>query len=82
MFFLAIIGGTHRLSGLRVEGVGFSNREQVEDVIYRAFTQLLPANASFPLARAATIQAARDLFGEGSATERAIIQAWAAVGVE
>jgi thermolysin len=82
MFFLAIMGGTHRLSGLRVDGVGFANREQIEDVIFRAFTQLLPANSSFAVARAATLQAARDLFGAGSRPEQAIIQAWNAVGVE
>jgi thermolysin len=82
MVFLAVMGGTHRLSGLRVDGVGFSNRHQIEDIVYRAFTQLLPANASFSVARAATIQAARDLFGVGSAAEQAIIQAWNAVGVE
>ena len=44
-------------------------------------TQLLPANATFAMARAATIQAARDLFGGGSAAERAVTEAWTAVGV-
>ena len=44
-----------------VQGVGGANREQIEKVIYRAFTQLMPANATFSVARAATIQAARDL---------------------
>jgi bacillolysin len=82
MFFLAVMGGTNRVSGVRVDGVGFANRERIEDVIFRAFTQLLPANASFSLARSATIQAARDLFGAGSTTELAIIQAWNAVGVD
>jgi Zn-dependent metalloprotease len=75
------MGGTNRVSGLTVTGVGFDHRDQIEKVIYRAFTQLLPANATFSVARAATIQAARDLYGAGSPTETAVVQAWTAVGV-
>jgi thermolysin len=80
-FYLAIVGGTNRTSGLSVQGVGLANREQIEKVFYRAFVYMLPASASFATARAATIQAARDLYGVGSAAERAITQAWTAVGV-
>jgi thermolysin len=80
-FYLAIEGGTNRTSGLAVQGVGAANREQIERVFYRAFTQMLPANATFALARQATIQAARDLFGNNSNAERAVTQAWTAVGV-
>ncbi|MBI1876205.1 MAG: M4 family metallopeptidase [Acidobacteria bacterium] len=81
-FYLAIEGGTNRTSGLSVQGVGAGNREQIERVFYRAFTQMLPSNATFAVARAATIQAARDLYGAGSAPERAITQGWTAVGVQ
>lgn len=80
-FYLAVEGGTNRTSGLSVQGVGAANREQIERVFYRAFTQMLPANATFAVARAATIQAARDLFGANSNAERAIAQAWTAAGV-
>ncbi len=80
-FYLAVEGGTNRTSGLSVTGVGAANREQIEKVFYRAFTQLLPSDATFAIARAATIQAARDLYGAGSAAERAVTQAWTAVGV-
>jgi bacillolysin len=80
-FYLSIEGGTNRTSGLAVTGVGGGNREQIEKVFYRAFTQMLPANANFSTARAATIQAARDLYGAGGAVERAVTQAWTAVGV-
>jgi thermolysin len=80
-FYLAIEGGTNRTSGLSVQGVGAANREQIERVFYRAFTQMLPANATFAVARAATVQSARDLFGANSAAERAMTQAWTAVGV-
>jgi Zn-dependent metalloprotease len=41
----------------------------------------MPASSTFSVARAATIQAARDLYGAGSAPERAVTQAWTAVGV-
>lgn len=80
-YYLAIEGGTNRVSGIRVTGVGGANRDHVEKVFYRAFTEMLPSSANFSTARAATIQAARDLDGAGSATEAAVTQAWTAVGV-
>jgi bacillolysin len=80
-FYLAIEGGTNRTSGLQVQGVGAANRQQIENLFYRAFTELLPSNATFSIARVATIQAARDLYGVNSNAERAITQAWNAVGV-
>ena len=80
-FYLAIEGGTNRTSGMTVQGVGATNRDQIEKVFFRAFTTLLPPNATFATARAATIQASRDLYGSGGSVERAITQAWDAVGV-
>jgi bacillolysin len=81
VFYLAIEGGTNRTSGLFVTGVGAANREQIEKVFYRAFVFLLPANATFSTARAATIQAARDLYPTNAAVLNAVTQAWTAVGV-
>ena len=80
-YYLAIEGGTNRTSGLAVQGVGGANRDQIEKVMYRAFTQMMPANATYSVARAVTIQAARDLYGANSNAERAVTQAWTAVGV-
>jgi bacillolysin len=80
-FYLAIEGGRNRVSGITVQGVGAANREQIEKAFYRAFVFLLPASANFSTARAATIQAARDLYGTNSAAAQAITQAWTAVGV-
>jgi thermolysin len=80
-FYLAIEGGTNRVSGLTVSGVGAANREEMEQVFYRAFTVLMTRSADFAAARAATIQSARDLYGAGSAAEQAVTQAWTAVGV-
>jgi len=79
-FYLAIEGGRHRL-GATVQGVGAANREQIERIFYRAFTAFLPPSATFSQARAATIQAARELYSPGSPAETAVIQAWNAVGV-
>ena len=79
-FYLAIEGGRHRL-GATVQGVGGANRAQVERVFYRAFTAFLAPSATFSQARAATIQAARELYGVGGAVETAVTQAWNAVGV-
>jgi Zn-dependent metalloprotease len=81
-FYLAIEGGVNRTSGVSVQGVGGGSREQIEKVFYRAFVFMLPSSATFSTARAATVQAARDLYGAGSAAERAVMQAWTAVGVE
>ena len=80
-FYLAIEGGTNRISGINVKGVGAANRDQIEKVFYRAFTQLMPASATFSTARAVTIQSARDIYGVGSPAESAVTQAWTAVGV-
>ncbi|HEV7500189.1 MAG TPA: M4 family metallopeptidase, partial [Vicinamibacteria bacterium] len=81
-FYLAIEGGQNRTSGLTVQGVGAANREQIEKVMYRGFTLMMPRQANFSIARAVTIQSARDLYGAGSAAERAVTQAWTAVGVQ
>jgi bacillolysin len=81
-FYLAIEGGTNRTSGRSVQGVGASNREQIEKTFFRALTSLMPSSSTFGLTRVATIQAARDLYGTGSAVERAVTQAWDAVGVQ
>jgi thermolysin len=80
-FYLAVAGGTNRVSRLTVTGVGIANMEQMEKVFYRAFTFLMPANSTFVTARAATIQAARDLYPTNAAVVNAVTQAWTAVGV-
>ena len=80
-FYLAVEGGTHRTSGLTVDGVGAASRDQIEKAFYRAFVYLLPSAAGFDTAREATIQSARDLYGAASAAARAVEQAWTAVGV-
>ncbi|PYQ99012.1 MAG: hypothetical protein DMF96_08675 [Acidobacteria bacterium] len=80
-FYLAIEGGTNRTSGIKVQGLGASNREQIEKVFYRAFAQLMPSNANFAMARTVTLRAAQDLYGLNSAPYNAVRDAWTAVGV-
>jgi bacillolysin len=80
-FYLAVEGGVNRTSLLSVTGIGAANRDKMEKVFYRAFTQMLTSNATFSQARAATLLAARDLYGTNSDVERALTEAWAAVGV-
>ena len=81
-FYLAIEGGTNGTSRQTVQGVGAANRDQIEKSFFRALTSLMPSSSTFGLTRVATIQASRDLYGAGSAAERAITQAWDAVGVQ
>jgi Zn-dependent metalloprotease len=66
--------------GRPVQGVGRSNREQIDRVFCRAFTHFLPPNAFYCQARPATIYAAGELYGAGSPAERALTEAWNAVG--
>jgi bacillolysin len=80
-FYLAVEGGVNRTSGLRVTGVGTANRYQIEKAFYRAFTSMLTSRATFSMARRATVQSARELYGPSSSAERAIAEAWTAVGV-
>ena len=80
-FYLAIEGGQNRTTGRTVQGVGAVNRHQVERAFFRAMTHLMPARTSFRMTAAVIRQSAVDLFGVGSATQRAIDQALNAVGL-
>ena len=80
-YYLAVEGGVNRTSGIDVTGLGPQRRDLVEQIFYRAFIFLLPEDATFSMARAATLQSARDLSGDTTVTET-IGAAWTAVGVE
>ena len=80
-YYIAVEGGTNVTSGVRVSGLGPKNRAIVDQIFYRAFAFLLTENATFPMARAATLQSARDLMA-GADVEQTIATAWTAVGVE
>jgi hypothetical protein len=50
-------------------------------IVYRALTVGFRTNSTYPHARDVTTQAARDLFGDCSAQEQAVIAAWATAGL-
>ena len=79
-FYLTAEGGVNRTSGRRVVGLGPGGREKAERVFYRGFTAYLTPSATFRDARAATVRAARELYGEAEAAQ--VAAAWSAVGVE
>ncbi|QHC25378.1 M4 family metallopeptidase [Streptomyces sp. GS7] len=76
------INGVHYDSptsdNLPVPGIGRANAEQVW---FKALTQYMNANTDYAGARTATLQAAADLFGQGSATYNTVADTWAAVNV-
>ena len=80
-YYLAVEGGTNVTSGIRVSGLGPKNRAVVDQIFYRAFAFLLTEGTTFSMARAATLQSARDLMA-GADVEQTIATAWTAVGVE
>jgi thermolysin len=81
-FYLAVAGGRNRVSRLSVAGVGVANIERMERIFYRAFAFMLGPRAQFRDARAATLQAAAELYGSGGHEQTQLRQAWTAVGVE
>ena len=80
-FYLAVNGGRNRVSGITVPGVGLSNIDHMEKIFYRAFVFFLTPSANFSDARAATVQAAIELYGASSSERQQVELAWDAVGV-
>ncbi len=80
-FYLLVEGGTNRTSGRTVAGLGAANRDRAEKIFYRGFTLHLTPAATFADARAATIQAAIELYGVGRESDETAA-AWSAVGVD
>ena len=80
-FYRAIRGGQNFNSGQAVGGVGEGNREQIEQVFFRAMTEIMPSGADMPMAAAAIWQSALDLFGFGSPAAIAIDEALRSVGL-
>jgi Zn-dependent metalloprotease len=80
-YYLAVEGGTNATSGVTVVGLGRERRALVEQIFYRALAHLVPADATFSMARAATLQSARDLSNDDGVLQ-AVAAAWSAVGVE
>ncbi|MFG2526835.1 M4 family metallopeptidase [Streptomyces sp. NPDC048516] len=76
------IGGVHYDSatykGSKVTGIG---RKKATAIYYRALTRYMVSTTDFHDARAATLHAAKDLYGAGSTEYKTVDKAWAAVNV-
>ncbi|WP_139925309.1 M4 family metallopeptidase [Hymenobacter sp. DG01] len=80
-FYILTVGksGTNDIgSAYSVTGIGI---DAAAKIAYRAESVYLTASATYATARTATIQAATDLYGAGSAQATAVTDAWYAVGV-
>jgi len=72
-------GNTRVATGLgTVTGIG---RTKAEKIWYRALTIYMTSSTNYAAARAATLQAANDLYGAGSPESLGVAAAWAAVNV-
>ena len=80
-FHLAIEGGRNATTGRSVTGGGRQTADAVEQVYFRAMTELMPTYPDFAMAAAVIRQAAVDLFGAGSGVHTAVHQALRAVGL-
>ncbi|ADM71641.1 Bacillolysin [Paenibacillus polymyxa E681] len=75
-YYLLAQGGTFH--GVAVNGIG---RDAAVQIYYSAFTNYLTSSSDFSNARAAVIQAAKDLYGANSAEATAAAKSFDAVGV-
>ncbi|MET8224856.1 M4 family metallopeptidase [Streptomyces sp. NPDC005301] len=77
-----VIGGVQHngttCNGASLEGIG---RDKLGAVWYRALTVYMTSSTNYAGARTATLNAARDLYGVGSAEYAAVAAAWSAVAV-
>ncbi|MEU0113759.1 M4 family metallopeptidase [Streptomyces bobili] len=64
--------------GSNLTGIG---REKLGKIWYRALTVYMTSSTNYAGARTATLNAARDLYGAGSAEQNAVAAAWSAVNV-
>jgi thermolysin len=79
VFYLVAKGGNHaHVPGPFVAGIG---TDAAARIWYKALTTYMTSSTNFAGARAATLNAAADLYGTGSAQYNAVANAWAACGV-
>jgi Zn-dependent metalloprotease len=64
--------------GKSVPGIGRANAEKVW---FKALSQYMTSSTNYAAARTATLKAAADLFGQGSASYNTVANTWAAVNV-
>ena len=77
-FYLISEGGVNKTSGKAVPKIG---RAKAEKIWYRALTAYFTSSTTFSKARAATLSAAKDLYGATGPEVAAVTAGWTAVGV-
>jgi thermolysin len=77
-FYLIAAGGTNRVSGITVPGIGPDNAARIW---YRALTSYMTSSTDFAGARQATLNAATAIFGASSSQYNSVATGWCAVGV-
>jgi thermolysin len=77
-FYLMANGGTNRVSGVTVTGMGTTDAAKIW---YKALTTYFTSGTNFSAARTATLNAATALFGSTSAQYNSVATGWCAVGV-
>ncbi len=77
-FYLMAAGGTNRVSGVTVNGMGTTDAAKIW---YKALTTYFTSGTNFSAARTATLNAATVLFGSTSAQYNSVSTGWCAVGV-
>ncbi|MFJ6573703.1 M4 family metallopeptidase [Streptomyces sp. NPDC091292] len=65
--------------GQPVTGIG---RDKAEQIWFKALTTYMTSTTKYAQARTATLSAAKDLYGDGSAEYQAVDRAWAGVNVK
>ncbi|WP_371652594.1 MULTISPECIES: M4 family metallopeptidase [unclassified Streptomyces] len=65
-------------NGSSVSGIG---HDKVGKIWYRALSVYMTSSTNYAAARTATLNAAKDLYGSGSAEQNAVAAAWSAVAV-
>ncbi len=76
-FYLLAAGGTNKVSGLSVSGIGI---EKATKIFYRAWTHYLASRADFLDAANALLQSVSDLYGPGSVEQAQTVRAMEAIG--
>lgn len=77
-FYLVAKGGTHRKGG-SVKGIGTAKAAKI---FYKAFTQYMTSGSSFSKCHAATLKAAKVLYGATSTQYKTVDKAWKLCGVK
>ncbi|HFX18138.1 MAG TPA: M4 family peptidase, partial [Flavobacteriales bacterium] len=80
-YYLISVGGSgtnDNGDAYNVSGIGI---DKAGDIVYRAESVYMTSSTNYADARSYTIQAAKDLYGAGSAEEQSVTNAWYAVGV-